>query len=107
MNQKLRLFMMTLLCAVFSVAWGEDPEVTLNFLDGTWGFPTSSKVVTATSYTNSDGYTITVEQGMASASIPTISFLESKVQALLFPPLISMWRKLKLLVLVVVQLMSK
>lgn len=41
------------------MAWGQD--VTLDLTDGSWGFPTSSKVVTATSYTNSDGYTITVE----------------------------------------------
>lgn len=50
--------MLTLLCAVFGTAWGQ--EVTLDLTDGSWDFPTS-KVVTANSYTNSDGYTITVE----------------------------------------------
>ena len=50
--------MLTLLCAVFGTAWGQ--EVTLDLTDSSWGFPTS-KVVTATSYTNSDGYTIIVE----------------------------------------------
>lgn len=59
MKQNLRFLLLTLLCAVVSTAWGQ--EVTLDFTDGTWGFPTSSKVVEATSYTNSDGYTITVE----------------------------------------------
>ncbi len=58
MNQKLRFFMLALLCAMLNVAWGQ--EVTLDLTDGSWGFPTS-KVITATSYTNSDGYTITVE----------------------------------------------
>ena len=49
---------MTLLCAVVGTAWGQ--EVTLDLTDSSWGFPTT-KVITATSYTNSDGYTITVE----------------------------------------------
>ena len=59
MNQKLRLFMLALLCAMLNVSWGQ--EVTLDFTDASWGFPTSSKVIEATSYTNSDGYTVTVE----------------------------------------------
>ncbi len=58
MKQKLRFLMLTLLCAVVSTAWGQ--EVTLDLTDGSWNFPTT-KVVKATSYTNSDGYTITVE----------------------------------------------
>ena len=47
-----------LLCAALGQAWSQ--EVTLDFTDSSWGFPTT-KVVQATSYTNSDGYTITVE----------------------------------------------
>ncbi len=50
--------MLTLLCAVVGTAWGQ--EVTLDLTDSSWGFPTT-KVIAATSYTNSDGYTITVE----------------------------------------------
>ena len=61
MTKKLRLLFTMLLCAVFGVAQAQ--QVSLDFTTNDWGLPESkaNQLLEAKTFTNSDGYTITLE----------------------------------------------
>ena len=59
MKKRLHFILLTLLSAMFTTATAQ--EVTLDFTTNDWGFPTGDKVIEAQSFTNEDGYTITLE----------------------------------------------
>jgi len=61
MKQNLRLLLLTLLCAVFGVVQAQ--KVSLDFSTNDWGLPEGSanKLTESKPYTNSDGYTVTLQ----------------------------------------------
>ena len=61
MKQNLRLLLLTLLCAVFGVVQAQ--QVSLDFSTNDWGLPEGSanKLTESKPYTNSDGYTVTLQ----------------------------------------------
>lgn len=61
MTKKLHLFITMLLCAVFGVAQAQ--QVSLDFSTNDWGLPEGSanKLTESKPYTNSDGYTVTLQ----------------------------------------------
>ena len=61
MTRKLHLFITMLLCAVFGVVQAQ--QVSLDFSTNDWGLPEGSanKLTESTPYTNSDGYTVTLQ----------------------------------------------
>ena len=59
MKKNLRLLMMTLLCAVFSSAWAQEPKVVLDFSSNEeWNIPTDAYQTKEEAFTNAAGYTI-------------------------------------------------
>ena len=61
MTKKIHLFLTMLLCAVFGMVQAQ--EVTLDFTTNDWGLPESkaNQLLESKTFTNSDGYTITLE----------------------------------------------
>ena len=70
----MKKFLLTLFCSLMAFVSIQAQEVILDFTTNDWGFPSAKQTVKQT-FTNSEGYSITLEAPTAYAYYPNGNYL--------------------------------